>query len=41
MYGLGSATAADKIEVRWPSGRTQTLENVKADQLLTLTEPAQ
>lgn len=38
-FGLGSATKATKLEVRWPSGRTQVLTDVPADQVLVLTEP--
>lgn len=38
-FGLGAADTAAKVEIRWPSGRTQTLENIKADQVLTVTEP--
>ena len=37
-FGLGSATVA-KIEVTWPSGIHQTLENVPADQFLEIREP--
>jgi len=37
-FGLGSATVADSIELRWPSGVKQVLKNVKADQILTVTE---
>jgi len=29
----------DKLIIRWPSGTTQTLEHVKADQILKVTEP--
>ena len=29
---------ADRVEVRWPSGRTQVLTNVHADSVLTITE---
>jgi hypothetical protein len=39
LFGLGRATAADTVTVAWPSGVTQTLRNVKADQLLVVTEP--
>jgi hypothetical protein len=39
-FGLGTDTTAS-IEVRWPSGRVQHMETVKADQMLTLTEPAE
>ena len=38
-FGLGSVTIVPKIEIRWPSGRTQTLENVKADRSITVEEP--
>ena len=40
QFGLGGDSAARTIEIRWPSGRTQTLENVKADQVLRVEEPA-
>lgn len=38
-FGLGSATKADKITVRWPSGRNQVLRDVTADRVLTIKEP--
>ncbi len=38
-FGLGAATVADSIEIRWPSGVKQKLSNVKADQILQVTEP--
>ena len=38
-FGLGSLAVVPKVEIRWPSGRNQTLANVKADQVLTVTEP--
>jgi hypothetical protein len=37
-FGLGSHNRADKITIAWPSGIQQTLENVAADQILTVTE---
>ena len=37
-FGLGSATEAKKITVRWPSGETETFGPVKANQTITLTE---
>jgi hypothetical protein len=37
-FGLGQNAAADEIEIRWPSGIVQKLENVKADQFLVVTE---
>ena len=38
-FGLGKETKAAQVEIHWPSGATQTLEEVKADQLLKITEP--
>jgi len=40
LIGLGAAAAAKRVEVRWPSGAVQTLENVPSRQWLTVTEPA-
>jgi len=37
-FGLGDATMIDKIELAWPSGIRQVITNVKADQILTVTE---
>jgi hypothetical protein len=39
-FGLGSATQADVVELHWPSGTVQTLRQVKADQMLRVTEAA-
>jgi hypothetical protein len=39
-FGLGTATVIDKIELAWPSGIKQVLTNVKADQILEVTETA-
>jgi enediyne biosynthesis protein E4 len=39
-FGLGSASVVDTIELTWPSGIKQVLKNVKADQILTVTESA-
>jgi enediyne biosynthesis protein E4 len=39
-FGLGRHTEVDKLIIRWPSGTVQTLEHVKADQILTVEEPA-
>ena len=38
-FGLGAAKTIDRIEISWPSGRKQVLENVAANQVLTVTEP--
>lgn len=39
-FGLGTTTVIDRIELAWPSGVKQVLTNVKADQILTVTESA-
>jgi hypothetical protein len=39
-FGLGKETRATSIEIIWPSGIVQTLTNVKADQILHVTEHA-
>ncbi len=38
-FGLGAAAVVDKMEIRWPSGREQTLEAVPADRMMTVEEP--
>jgi enediyne biosynthesis protein E4 len=38
-FGLGSRGKADRVEVVWPSGASQTLRNVKAGQRLVVREP--
>ncbi len=37
-FGLGNRGKVDRIEVRWIGGGIDTLENIGADQLLTITE---
>ena len=37
-FGLGPASSIPHVEIRWPSGIKQVLSNVKADQILTVTE---
>jgi hypothetical protein len=39
LVGLGSASTASLVEVRWPSGAVQTLRDVAAGQTLELQEP--
>ena len=41
VVGLGSDVTAKLVEIRWPSGTIQRLENVKAGQFLRVTEPVQ
>jgi hypothetical protein len=38
-FGLGEVTQVDSIEIRWPSGITQTIGRTSADQTLKITEP--
>jgi hypothetical protein len=37
-FGLGSDTRVDRIDVQWPSGRTQTVTGVAANQLIQIDE---
>jgi len=37
-FGLGEAELVDKIEIRWPDGRSRTLQKVAADQVLTVVQ---
>ncbi len=39
IVGLGADSTARLVEIRWPSGVVQKLENVKAGQMLKVTEP--
>ena len=39
-FGLGSESKAQKIEITWPSGTVQKLENIDADRVLKITEAA-
>jgi hypothetical protein len=39
-FGLGSSNLVKAIEIRWPSGLRQRLENVAADRILEVREPA-
>jgi len=39
-FGLSSDAHAETVEIHWPSGVVQTLQNVPADRLLKATEPA-
>jgi hypothetical protein len=39
-FGLGAATRVERLEIFWPSGRSQTLTDVKSNQVLRIKEPA-
>ncbi|MBI4584604.1 MAG: CRTAC1 family protein [Planctomycetes bacterium] len=38
-FGLGQAESVEKIEIRWPSGKTQVLAAVPARKILVVEEP--
>ncbi len=37
-FGVGEATRIDRIEVRWPNGKIQTVDNARVNQVLTVRE---
>ena len=37
-FGLGTVRKIEWIEIRWPSGLTETFENPKVDTILKITE---
>lgn len=37
--GSGAGATIERVEVRWPSGTRQTIENVKPNQVLEIKEP--
>ncbi len=37
-FGLGRRTSVDEVTIKWPSGKTQTLKGVAANQFLTVIE---
>ena len=38
-FGLAGEAIVDELTIAWPSGKTQTLKHVPADQILTVREP--
>lgn len=40
-FGLGAVTRLERLEVRWPGGRLQVLEDVAVDRVLVVEESAQ
>jgi hypothetical protein len=38
-FGLGQATKVDSLEIRWPNGRIQKLQNILGNRVLTIKEP--
>ncbi len=39
-FGLGGAGEVDEIEILWPSGRTQILQNLKVNDVTVIEEPS-
>ena len=39
-FGIGDATKVDRIEVQWPSGVMQIVEDIEANQTVEVEEPA-
>ena len=39
MFGLGAATAVDRLTVRWPDGEEQIVERPPVDRILTIDHP--
>ncbi len=37
-FGLGQAVEVDRLEIHWPSGHVETLENVRADRVIYVEE---
>ena len=38
IFGLGTAPSVDKVQIRWPSGKVQTLPSLTAGQAIIVTE---
>ena len=38
-FGLAKNEIIERIEIKWPSGKLQVLENIKVNQILTVKEP--
>jgi hypothetical protein len=38
-FGVGKTSQVDRVEIRWPSGRTQTVEKPDLDKIHKITEP--
>jgi len=37
-FGLGKAAKIDSLEIRWPSGRAETLKDLAADKFYSILE---
>ena len=38
-FGLSKNDKVEKIEIKWPSGKIQLMDNITVNQILTITEP--
>jgi hypothetical protein len=41
LFGLGPNTEAKSIQIRWPSGALQTLNDIQGDRIVKIDEPSQ
>jgi hypothetical protein len=39
-FGLGKSAAVDRVEIRWPSGKTQTVAGPESNKLYKIKEPS-
>ena len=37
-FGLGAATKADRLEITWPDGRAEVMENLPVNHIITVRE---
>ena len=37
-FGLGGAAKIERVEIQWPTGKAEKLENVSADSIYTVVE---
>ncbi len=37
-FGIGSAESVDELIIRWPSGKTQAIQNIRSNQHLVISE---
>ena len=37
-FGLGRTTRIDRLEIRWPGGETEVVQNVPVNQIVTVIE---
>ena len=38
FFGIGNQTAVSRLEIEWPGGKKQVIENIRANQVLLLDE---